>query len=245
MLNQYDKGKTMIRIAIVEDEKEPLSILQAHIARYIEETKEECLVTTFPDGLEFLNGYKPVYDVIFMDIEMPHLNGIDTAYRLRDIDTVVNLVFITNLKQYALQGYKVNAVDFLVKPVPYSSFSTMLSRVRKRIKSDVAQELVLHTGKGLYRVPINDIYYIEIVQHNIVYHTANGDYSFWGAISDEEKKLPKDSFARCNNCYLVNLAYVKRVEGNDVYVKDEVLNISRNRKKDFVQQLTAYLNSRG
>lgn len=121
----------MTKIAIVEDKNEALLALENHIARYTREKGVECSYTHFANGLFFLENYKADFDVVFMDIDMPLMNGMEAAKRLREVDGHVPLVFITDLKQYALKGYEVEAMDFLVKPVSYAAFSTMLDRVRR------------------------------------------------------------------------------------------------------------------
>lgn len=233
----------MLDIAIVEDRKDAVQNLENHIARLKNERGIECKVTVFENGLFFIENYKPIYDVIFMDIEMPLMNGMEAAERLRKVDPYVPLVFITDLKQYALKGYEVEAMDFLVKPVNYMSFVTMMERVqRKSTKKE--EKLTLSTAQGTFGVNINDIYYLEMVNHYVVYHTVTGDVRFFGSLSDEEKRLPKDIFVRCNSGFLVNLAHVKKVQDCDVYVADTCLPISRSKKTAFMQSLLHFMSTR-
>ena len=233
----------MTEIAIVEDRKEAVRNLEDHIARLQREKAIECNCTVFENGLFFIENYKPVYDVVFMDIEMPLMNGMEAAARLRKIDPYVPLVFITDLKQYALKGYEVEAMDFLVKPVGYTAFATMMERVRRR-STKKEEQLTLSTPQGTYNVNINDVYYLEMVNHYVVYHTVTGDVSFFGSLSDEEKRLPGDRFVRCNSGYLVNLAQVKKVQDGDVYVADTRLPVSRNKKTAFMQSLLNFMSAR-
>ncbi|MCD8286294.1 MAG: LytTR family DNA-binding domain-containing protein [Clostridia bacterium] len=231
-----------MNIALVEDDMNAADLLCGYCRQYEAETGHGCAITHFKDGLEFLDSYKPVFDVIFMDIEMPYMNGMEAAKKLREFDTSVLIVFITNLKQFALKGYEVEALDFLVKPVEYNSFKTMLGRVYKRTGSKGAEYLTVTNSRGTYRIRIADIYYLESVKHNIVIHTADGETQFFGALSDMETKLPKDGFARCNSCYLVNLAWVKKVDSLDVYVGNDVLKMSRGKKDEFTLKLLESLN---
>jgi len=233
----------MPEVAIVEDRPDAVKTLTDHIARLKKEKGIECRYTVFENGLFFIENYKPIYDVVFMDIEMPLMNGMEAAARLRGVDPYVPLVFITDLKQYALKGYEVEAMDFLVKPVGYPAFATMMERVQRRsIKKE--EQLTLATAQGTFNVNVNDVYYLETSNHYVVYHTVNGDVTFFGSLSEEEKRLPKERFVRCNSGILVNLIHVKKVQDGEVYVADTCLPISRNKRTAFMQSLLNFMSTR-
>ena len=166
---------------------------------------------------------------------------MEAAKRLRETDKYVPLIFITDLKQYALKGYEVEAMDFLVKPVSYSAFSTMMERVIRRLSSSPKPEVVVSTANGTYRVATDDIKYVEVSRHDVTYHTAQGEIKLWGSLTEEEKRLGED-FVRCNSYLLVNLRHVKKIVGNEVFVGNESLPISRNKKADFLQSVIGYMN---
>ena len=113
----------MIRIALVEDEAEVRAQLQGYVQRHTRQYGTEFAVTEFADGMELLDDYRPVYDVLVLDVEMKHLDGMETARRVRELDKDVIIVFITNMAQYAIGGYAVGALDYVLKPVPYFAFS--------------------------------------------------------------------------------------------------------------------------
>ena len=108
----------MIRVAIVEDEAAVRDQLMGYVQRYMRQYDAQIEVTMFTDGVEILEGYRPVYDIIFLDVEMQHLDGMETASRIRALDSDVLLIFITNMAQYAIEGYAVGALDYVLKPVP-------------------------------------------------------------------------------------------------------------------------------
>ena len=107
----------MIRIALVEDEAEVRAQLQGYVQRHTRQYGTEFAVTEFADGMELLDDYRPVYDILFLDVEMKHLDGMETARRVRELDKDVIIVFITNMAQYAIGGYAVGALDYVLKPV--------------------------------------------------------------------------------------------------------------------------------
>ena len=117
-----------MKIAIVEDTKIHVKQLESHLDRYQQEEGETFEVFTFSDGLKFLDSIKQGYDIIFMDINMPYIDGMETAKRLREIDRYACLIFITELSQYAISGYEVAAFDFVVKPVSYEMFRPKSSK---------------------------------------------------------------------------------------------------------------------
>ena len=118
----------MIRIALVEDEAEVRAQLQGYVQRHTRQYGTEFAVTEFADGMELLDDYRPVYDILFLDVEMKHLDGMETARRVRELDKDVIIVFITNMAQYAIGGYAVGALDYVLKPVPYFAFSQQLRK---------------------------------------------------------------------------------------------------------------------
>ena len=119
-----------------------------------------------------------------MDIEMPHMDGMEAAHRLREIDEEVCLIFVTNLAQYAIEGYEVRAMDFLVKPVEYDNFSLKLQKALAGRSRMQKKEIVLSSGSGIRRLRLDELYYVEVMDHNLIYHTAGGDFSERGSIKD-------------------------------------------------------------
>ena len=124
----------MIAVAIVEDEESASKQLTEYINRYGKEQGEQFQVSLFSNVGSFLEPYKKV-DIVFMDIIMPGLNGMDGARQMREIDPETKIVFVTNMAQYAVQGYEVDALDFVVKPVNYKDFSYKMNRVVKAVKN--------------------------------------------------------------------------------------------------------------
>ena len=124
----------MIRIAMVEDEAAVREQLMGYVQRYTRQYGTEFSVTEFADGVDILENYRPVYDIVFLDVEMKHLDGMETARRVRELDKDVIIVFITNMAQYAIGGYAVGALDYVLKPVPYFAFSQQLQKALGQLK---------------------------------------------------------------------------------------------------------------
>lgn len=233
------------RIALVEDDLAYAELLKEYLTRFGSEHDVRFEAVHFKNAVSFLEDYTADYDLVLMDIQMPYLNGMDAAAKLRTLDPTVLLIFITNLAQYAIRGYEVDALDYILKPVTYAGFSLKITRALKRMsRRERRTEVLIPTKEGKIRVALEDIRYIESSDHYVLYHTKEEIYRQYATMSSVEQRLSDYPFARCNNCYLVNLAYVEKVKGFSVTVGGEVLQMSQTRKKEFLQRLTEYLESR-
>lgn len=232
----------MIQIAIVEDEQTCADQLQDYLLKFQEEEKEPLDITTYKNGIIFLNDAAAAgFDIVFMDIEMPHLDGLKTAGRFREVNPCAVLIFITNLAQYAIHGYEVNAMDYMLKPVNYSALAVRLKRAIRIAGQRERRKVVLKVKSGFMQMEIADIYYIEVIKHRLVYHTASGTVEVWDSLARVEKELAESGFSRCNSCYLVNMRYVTGLQEDFVQVQKEQLKISRSRKKEFMSALMSYM----
>ncbi|MFC4323700.1 LytR/AlgR family response regulator transcription factor [Litchfieldia salsa] len=232
----------MIRIAIVEDDEKEASILEKFINQYGETSKVSFHIELIKDAIHLLDHYNPVYDIIFMDIEMPHLNGMEAAVRLRELDNVVTLIFVTNMAKYAVKGYEVDALDFIVKPVRYSTFSMKFKKALAKISSNKDINIVVSRKGGIVCLTSRQMIYIEVVGHRLIYHLSDHTVEGFGSLSDLEKQLQTCNFLRCNSCYLINPQYISHVQGYTVTMTNgDELQISRPRKKQFMAQLADLL----
>ena len=235
----------MYKIAVVEDEWESADRLNQCIEQYSKEYGVLFNVTRFKNGLDFIEEYKPVFDIVFMDIDMPHKNGLATARELRQVDPTVVLVFVTFLAKYAIKGYEVDALDYVIKPVNYNAFKITIDRAVRRCAKKEKAEVILPSSEGAIRIELPCLNYVEIDDHDITYHTSRGLFRAYGTMRAIEKLLPADQFCKCNRSALVNLRNVNRIRGNLVYVGDEMLEISRPRKQAFMEAFHEYSISRG
>lgn len=234
----------MIRIAVIEDNARDLDQIQSFLSHYQQEHGTDCTVNTFRDPMRFLAEYRSDYDLVFMDIELPPFNGLDIARRLRDMDSVVALVFITNMEQCAINGYEVDALDFVVKPINYYRFSSMMNKALRNIAKRSEKELLIRSASRISRLPISQIYYVEIRDHLLIFHSSQGNLESWGKLSDIERELSEYDFVRCSSSYLVNLRHIVNVDGDTVHIDGDKLPISQRRRKAFYNSVTNYLSSR-
>ncbi len=233
----------MIRIALVDDNKKDLSVMQKYLQTAAESgSYAEFTVETFTDSMEFVEVYDGKYDILFLDIEMPHLDGMELAKRLRRIGSDCCIIFITNMPQYAVQGYEVEALAYLIKPVRFFHFSQVLKKAFERVKKRNAEDksIVINSRQEVKVVSSSSIRYIEVESHNLIFHTTDGDLRTRASLKAVEQQLEGMSFCRCNSCYLVNLRYVDSIVGGVVRVGEDELLMSRHKKKEFVEQYMKY-----
>lgn len=235
----------MIRIALVEDDKVYREELMGFLKRYEQESNEKFHITTFTDGDEIVESYSGDYDIILMDIVMKYLNGMDAAERIREMDREVVIIFITNTPQYAMKGYMVDALDYVLKPVSYYAFSQRIDRALTRMKKRTKKFISVTCRGGVKKLDVSQITYVEVRDHDLIYHTASEDVFSKGSLADLEQTLGTGHFFRCNKCYLVNLEYVEGVQNNDILVAGDLVQVSRAKKKALLDALNNYINEVG
>ena len=231
----------MYHIAIVEDEVAFATQLQEYLKQYQKEEDVRFKISVFGDGEEILNDYEPIYDIILLDIEMPKVNGMQAAEQIREKDLDVTLMFITNMASYAIKGYEVGALDFVMKPINYYTFSMKLKRALKRTRQKARQEILLTLPNGVKKLNIQQIHYVEVQNRMLSYHTEEGIYTMRGTMQSVEQLLGPYSFVKCNHWYMVNLKHVSEVRKNTVMVAGNELEISRRNKAAFLRALTEYV----
>lgn len=231
-----------IRIGVVEDDPVACQTTLDYLNRYQREQGEEFIVSVFNDGATLVEHYSPVYDILLLDVEMKQMDGMTAARHVRERDNSVVIVFITAAPQYAINGYEVQALSYLLKPVPWFAFSQELKRSIDTVRRRSNDSMLVETGSKQIRVDLTDIVYIESIRHTIIIHTLNGKLSITGTLKDLEARLAEHDFFRSNSCYLVNLRYVTAVEEQDCIMSNgERLRVSRPRKKAFLMALADYM----
>ena len=233
-----------IRVGVVEDDPASCQRVLDYLNQYRSETGTEFTISVFDDGEQIVEKYTPTYDILFLDIEMQHMDGMAAARRIRERDNTVVIVFITAAPQYAINGYEVQALSYLLKPVPYFAFRQELKRSIDMVRRRGSESLLIEAGGRQMRVELADVLYLESIRHTIIVHTLSGKLSVSGTLKDFEERLADQDFFRSNSCYLVNLRHVVGVEGQDcVMSNEELLRVSRPRKKAFLTARANYMGA--
>lgn len=233
-----------MKVAIIEDEKEFSTLLKNHIDRYVEEIGYDVETTIFDNPNIFLDKYNnELYDVIFIDINMPQMNGMEVAKRIRKLHSHTIIVFVTNMPQYAIQGYSVNAFDFIVKPVPYKLFKSHFDRIVYHYSLQEESLINVKIGRTYQQLKISDIYYIEMINHTAIWHTKTGNYQGTDkSLNEIEKMLPLDRFCKCSKAYLINLEHVHSLKQDTIKVHNLCIKITRTFKQQFMSSFSNFLS---
>lgn len=232
----------MISVAIVEDDEQYAVILKEYLKKYEEEYREAIDVTRFEDGDEIVEIYRSQFDIILMDIEMRFMNGMEAAKKIREKDSQVIIIFITNMASYAIMGYEVDALDYVLKPISYFAFSQRLNRAVKRMKRRKEKFIAVNTKNGVHRIPVSGLCWVESQGHRLTYHTKEGEYeSTTSSMKELEQDLGTVNFFRCNKCYLINLFFVTGIDENDVLLNGQRIQISRSKKGDLKKAFLEYM----
>lgn len=232
-----------MKIIVLEDEKAVADKLCDYIGRYCSESNVPVEVQVFPDAFELLENYHADADILFMDIQLPVMNGMEAAKKIREKDEKVLIVFVTNLAQYAVEGYEVNAFDFILKPVEYDGFRMRFGRVIKELEHRSSGRYINISSKsGFRRISFSDLLYVEVINHDLIFHCREeGEVQTRGTMKKLAEELKDEYFVQCSNCYLVNLAHVKQADRMVVLSDGTELAISRNARKNFFAELAKYL----
>ncbi|MBO4750827.1 MAG: response regulator transcription factor [Lachnospiraceae bacterium] len=224
-----------MRIAVCDDEAQFRVQIRDMIDRIY--GSMDVIIDLFSDGRALLERFDAnPYDVLFLDIEMPAMDGITLAKKLRERSENVFLVFLTSHVEYALEGYEVNALRYLTKPIREDKLREVLSYVMKK-NSGKRQLMIKSDGEEL-RINIADVIYLEAQNQYVMIHALTGDHLVRANLSDFEEQLKKDGFFRIHRGYLISLLKVKKLVKSDVTMEGgALLPVSRNNLKALRESL--------
>lgn len=194
----------------------------------------------YQNGKDLLKSNYNQYQIIFLDIDMNDENGIHIAERIRETNQKVEIIFFTALIQYAVDGYRVKAYRFLVKPIEYEDFVFQLNELLVHLNNSEKSNLILTKDGQEYTVKIEDIIYVEVMDHSLTYHCVNYNITISGTMRKLEHNLKEHFFSRIHNSYIVNMRYITEVRNQNLLLQNgKELPIARSKKETFRQ---AYLN---
>jgi DNA-binding LytR/AlgR family response regulator len=235
----------MLAITSVEDDPAAAVELQRHLRRYAAERGVELAHTSLPDGESLLAGYDGGADLLLLDVELPGLDGVAVARRVREVDRAVGIVFVTASAGHAVAGYEVDALEYVLKPVRYPAPARALDGVAARAATRRQRTVVLDSGAQRLRLDADDVLVLAASGHHVEVRALSGRYGVRGPLKQYEAALAGDGFVRCHHGFLVNLAHVVAVDGLDAALVDGTrVPVGRNRRTDFLAALTDHLAAR-
>lgn len=227
-----------ISCIIVDDEPPAIRILQ----KFAEQLPGlECIATTTSalEALQLIEIHKP--DVIFLDIQMRDLTGIQLSALIKD---KVGIIFTTAYPQFAVEGFELNAIDYLLKPIAFSRFISAVEKARTQIhpiggkqNNPTAEEdyfFIKTDGKNKFkRVAVADIFYIESIKNYIVIHTHDEQIVTYNTLKYFEEKLPDNLFVKIHKSFVIALNKIEKTDNNEVWLLQKNLPLGDTYKVDF------------
>ncbi len=234
----------MIQIAVCEDEKPDREKLRSMLERYADQNGRLYTITEFSSANKLLADYRSQFDLLFLDISMDGLDGMTVAHELRKIDPIVCMIFVTSMRQYAIEGYTVRAFGFLPKPLLYDDFSLTLDAALQQIDARrMAEDTIQLQVRGqIERLKVSDIYYCEVTNHSVAVHLRSGTRNYRAQMKDVEALLTRYGFFRPHSSFLVNHRAIEQIGSNSLLLSNgDSIPVSQHRRKSFLKELTSYL----
>lgn len=230
----------MYRILIVEDEPEAAAALLDAIKRYGDENSMQFQVSWLRSTIDLVN---PTFDLIFMDIDLGVENGMDAAREIREVNRSTLIIFVTNLAQYAVQGYEVNALDFIVKPFTYGSFSLRMDRAMEVLRRREGRSISVQTRSGLRIFPASNLVRVWMHGHDVNYGLSDGSkVTARGSLKKTETMLGGTPFLKISSGCVINMSHVRGVKDAAITLSDgSVAYISRANKRRCLEEISRYL----
>ena len=235
-------------VLICDDDIEVRRLLGEKIKSYFDKKGIECSFRFFSDGAELIREYDQDVEVrkgvlLFLDIHMPKMNGIETAEALRKRKCDAKLVFLTAYKEYVFSCFRLETFRYLLKPLKQNELWETLDDFCDRMLKD-KERLYLKFGDEVYSVAFDEIVYIEVMRGKIWIYPDTECVRWSGTLDSLESKLPCPPFFRIRRSYLINMSKVTSYNSNDVILAGKKLMISRYRYKAFREAFTAFINNR-
>lgn len=230
-----------INIAIVDDEEIQVELLEKYVKIWANKKDIRVITEVFYNGESFQFSWSmdKTYDVLLLDIEMPGINGVELAKKIRKEDNLINIIFITAITDYIGEGYDVEAINYLIKPIDEKKLYECLDKAFEKTPKEEKITLIEEQGE-IHRILQKDILYIESFGHNVEINTIDKKYNIRKNIGIMEKELDENNFVRCHRSYIVGLQHIKRIGKDNIELDNgEIVPVSRrqyvNVNKVFIQ----------
>ena len=231
---------SLIKIAICDDEPLVTKDLSNLIINYASEHNLQIEFHTYSNGEQFLADIKKQdkqFDIVFLDIKMKKIDGIETAKIIRKTNEIMIIIFVSSLEEYVFDAFDVEAKGFIVKPIEKLKIYEILNKSLLKLEQNNKYSLALYFNGELQKIPFHQIYYCEVANPSVFVYERAKINRYQGKIDDLEKELNKDFF-RCHRSYIVNLNFVDGYKDNMIYMPSgEKIPVSSRRQKEFIKTL--------
>ena len=231
----------MLQLAVCDDERVFRSDLRKLLGTELELCGIDYHISEFTSGEELIAGLeKADCQILFLDIEMKGIDGVEAARRLRETKRQMEIVFVTSYADFVFQGYEVRALNYILKPYEPEKIAAVLHTALEALDIEAEKYYVIDQRGGSIRVPLSSVKYFSSERRTVHAVTTEREYTFYEKLSDLETELP-DTFVRIHNRYLVHLKYLEAVRQNTAVVDGEELPVSRSCKSGLSIAFTKYM----
>lgn len=236
----------MIKVAIVEDSIKDANKISDYVDKFFESENLEYKTERFSDGMNFIDKIKSNFDIVLLDIKMPLLDGMSTAKKIREAGLDSNIIFVTDMVQYAISGYEVDAVAYLVKPVAFYNFVNVMKKVisKIRLKENKGKDIIITSKQnGVKIISPYVLKYVEVMGHELYFYTEDGIFCCHRkTLKEITALLPAGGFAYCSSHCVVNMKYIACIKANRIILLDKTeLDLTRGKKNKFIERFMAFV----
>lgn len=233
----------MYLVSIVDSSEKDVKILHTILEQYFRNIDAAYVERVYKSGIEFIQSSESS-DIVFIEMNMDRLDGLETARIMRKLGSQAQLIFMAGSSEHAIRGYEVDALDYLVKPLSSGAVSFAMDKAMRHIRNMASSSLALKLQNGMASIPANDITYVEVFDHNLVFHTVKGEYNVRGRLSKVYEMLDHDRFILCNRSFLVNLRFVTGIWSDHLMVGNTKITVSKSHRKEITSRFAAYLEKK-
>lgn len=232
----------MINVVLCDDEPHFLTSMEKLIQQYMKTNQKELCITKFHDGVDLIKNYDLGFDIIFLDVSMETLDGIETAKKIREVDNKVVIIFLTSVVKYVLSGYTLGAANYLIKPINLKKITIELDKALEKLQEIGQQSITIKNNTGLYKIYVNDIKYIETYDRKTLIHMKDKEVVCFYTMKILEEKLNAFNFIRCHSSFIVNTQFIQSIEKLVIFLTTgEQIPISQQKRKDVMRLIAVYL----
>lgn len=234
----------MIKIAICDDEEMICKKMIIIVQKYFEKINRAVWISDYRNGYELLNAHIR-FDIIFLDIDMPKLNGIETAMKLRKWDVNSKIVYVTNYNTYIEKAFKVHTFDYIHKPVLAEKIYLVLDEIVYYLDNLFEkQTFAFKTTEGVITLALDEIYYFEYVLRRVIIHSSKGEYTTMYSLKEIYEKFEKYNFAYPHKSFIVNMLYIKLIKSFDIFMENgDCIPLAQKRAVEFKNVFNDFLQS--
>ena len=224
--------ESYINIAICEDDEKQLLVNKHYVEQWatLRDKRVNILIYKNAESFLFNWNYEQHFDIVFLDIQMGQMSGMELAQYIRSRDEDIEIIFITGEDKYVFNGYKVRALDYLMKPIKQEEVCQCLDVWMNKNQKKESSYFLLKKGKEILKVSYDDIYYFISFDHYVDMHTTDEVITFKEKIGQVEQQLPQEQFCRCHRSYILNLKYIDTISKNEIVLDNEAkIPVSKSR----------------